>query len=645
MRHVIWQGDSLFAGGTILSNGYWGKILRVNLTDGTITTETPPEQFYRAYFGGRGLIAHYLLKEVPPGTDPLGPDNKFIVAPGVITGVPYAGSGRNSYGALSPLTGTYGEGEGGGFFGVELKRAGVDAIIFEGASGKPVYLWVHDGEAELRDASHLWGKTTGEVEDLVQEELGDKRVRVAQCGVAGENMSRLAAVCNDLTHYAGRAGLGAVMGSKKLKAVVARGTMNVPVADAGKVRELARWMVEHWHESSQGLHDHGTANGLVSLHTSGGLPTRNFQQGHFEGAEKISGQTMTEKILVERDTCFACPIRCKRVVKTGPPHNVDPKYGGPEYETLGSLGSVCGIDDLEAIAKGNELCNAYGLDTIGVGVTIAFAMECYENGLLTKEDTDGLELRFGNAAAMLELLEKITRRQGIGDLLAEGSYRAAQKIGKGAEQYAIHVKKQEVPMHEPRLKHALGVGYSLSPTGADHCHNIHDTGYTKSVGSAAGWGVLEPMPADYLGPEKVRLLMYNTIIKSANNCLVICQFVPWRLEHLAGLVEGITGWNHTHFELMKVGERAINLTRIFNLRHGFGADEDNLTERFFKPFKDGPLAGVGVDRDAWKKAKVTYYRMMGWTDDGVPTPEKLYELGIGWAIDYLPKDARREAGA
>jgi aldehyde:ferredoxin oxidoreductase len=321
---------------------------------------------------------------------------------------------------------------------------------------------------------------------------------------------------------------------------------------------------------------------------------------------------------------------------------VDPRYGGPEYETLGSLGSLCGVDDLEAIAKGNELCNAYGLDTIGTGVTVAFAMECYERGLLTRRDADGIDLRFGNAEAMVQMVEKIARRQGLGDVLAEGSYRAAQKIGRGAEEYAIHVKGQEVPMHEPRLKHALGVGYGLSPTGADHCHNIHDTAYEKRVGSAAGWGVLEPLPNSYLGPEKVRLLKYNTLHKGALNCMVICQFLPWELRQLSGLVHAVTGWNHTHYELMKLGERTLNLTRIFNLRRGFKGDDDKLTPRFFEKFKDGPLTGVGVDQEAWDKAKITYYRMMGWTDEGVPTPEKLYELGIGWAADYLPEGARKE---
>lgn len=622
-----------------MANGYWGKILRVNLTEGTIKVETPPDNWYRTYWGGRAMIAYFLLREVGPDVDPLGPDNKFILAPGVLTGTPFAGSGRNSFGAVSPLTGAYGEGEAGGFFGAEFKRAGFDAAIFEGVSAKPVYLYVKDGEAELRDAGHIWGKTTGEVEDILQEELGDKRIRVAQCGLAGENKVLLSAVCNDLSHYAGRAGLGAVMGSKNLKAVVARGTQQVPIAHPDKLRELARWMADNYSKDAQELQDDGTARVLMPLHTSGGLPTRNFLQGHFEGAEKISGPTMTRTILIDRDTCYACPIRCKRVVKTGPPHNVDPRYGGPEYETLGSLGSVCGIDDLDAIAKGNEICNAYGLDTIGVGVTIAFAMECFENGVLTLDDTDGIELRFGNAAAMLQMLDKVVRREGFGDVLAEGTKRAAERIGRGAEQYAIHVKGQEVPMHEPRLKHGLGVGYALSPTGADHCHNMHDTAFEKSTGTANNWGILEPMPADHLGPDKVRMLKMQNALRSANNCMLVCQFVPWSPRQLDELVHAVTGWETTQVELIGVGNRAINLTRLLNLRRGFTVKDDKLTERFFKPFQNGPLAGVAVDREAHQKALITYYRMMGWRDDGVPTPEALWELGIGWAVDYLPAAA------
>jgi len=617
--------------------GYNGKILRVNLSNRTITAETPDENFYRTYMGGEGVIAYYLLKEVQPGTEPLSPDNKLIFAPGILTGVPLAGSGRNSVGAKSPLTGGFGSADGGGFFGAELKRAGWDGIIVEGKADRPVYLWINDDQVEIRDASHLWGKTTAPVQAVIREELGDPNIRVAQIGPAGEKLVRYACVINDLKHAAGRTGMGAVMGSKHLKAVAVRGHQPVELADPVKVQAMAKWLGENVERLAGGMRDLGTAAGLMALHHSGGLPTRNFREGAFEGAEKISGQTMRDTILVKRENCFACPVNCKRVVQVEEPYQVDPIYGGPEYETLGSFGSTCGVDDLKAIAKANELCNANSLDTISTGVTIAFAMECYERGILSQAETDGLELKFGNADAMLKLVEKIARREGFGDILAEGSMRAAAKIGRGAEKYAIHVKGQEVPMHEPRLKHGLGLGYTVSPTGADHVHNIHDTGYAKSVEGLKPFGILEPLPANDLSLDKVRMFLAEVHMSHFANCAVACIFVPWDNNQKVEIVRAVTGWNTSLWELAKVGERATTLARVFNLREGFTAEDDYLTERFLEPFADGPLAGVAVDREKLAAARSGYYTLMGWDAAGVPTAAKLHELGVGWAVKTLKK--------
>jgi aldehyde:ferredoxin oxidoreductase len=620
-------------------NGYAGKILRVNLTTGSVSEETPDEVFYRKYFGGTGFIAHYLLKEVPKGVDPLGPENKLIFALGPVTGNPVPGAGRNSVGAKSPLNGGIGFSEAGGFWGAELKHAGYDGIIIEGKSEKPVYLWIQDGKTEIRDASHLWGKTTGEVEDIIKEELGDKRVRVTQIGPAGEKMVRYACILNDLSHAYGRSGTGAVMGSKNLRAIAVRGTKVPEVADPEKVRNLARWFATENKANWQGLNDLGTAGGLVSLHAQSGLPTKNFQLGQFDGNEKISGQTMRDTILEGRGNCYACPIFCKRVVRTGAPYNVDPKYGGPEYETLGSFGSTCCVDDLAAVSKANEICNAYGLDTISAGVTIAFAMECYERGLLTKDDMDGIEAPFGSSEAMIALLEKICKREGIGDLLAEGSLRAAKKIGKGAEEYAMHVKGQEVPMHEPRLKMGLGVGYALSPTGADHCHNVHDTGYAVNASGAEAFGILGgPIPADDLGDRKIRLLLYGISQRHFGNCAGACSFVNWGDDRLIELIRAITGWNSNLVELIKVGERAETLARIFNIREGFTDKDDILPKRFYQAFVDGPLAGVAPTEEQVEYAKRTYYEMRGWDKDtGIPSQSKLKELDIEWAEEALRK--------
>jgi aldehyde:ferredoxin oxidoreductase len=622
-----------------MAGGFHNKILRVDLTSSQISVEEPGEVFFRTYFGGWALIAYYLLKEVEPGTDPLGPDNLLIFAPGVVTGAPCGGSGRHAVGAKSPLNGGFGEGDVGGFWGAELKRAGWDALIVTGQAESPVYLWIKDGQVEIRNAEHLWGKETAEVDHILQDELGDGRIRVTQCGLAGEKLVRIACVMNDISRAAGRTGLGAVMGSKKLKAVAVRGTGEVPIADRESVRQLARWLSDNFMDHVGGMHDHGTDNGLMDLNESGALPTRNFQEGSFEGAEKITGETMTNTILVGRDNCFACPVYCKRKVQVTGRYEVDPIYGGPEYETAGALGSCCGIDDLDAISLGNQLCNAYGLDTISAGTSIAWAMECFERGLLTTEDTGGLDLSFGNAEAMVTLVEQLARREGFGDLLAEGCLRAAQKIGRGTERYAMVAKGQEMPMHEPRVRFAQDLGYATSPTGADHMHNIWDGAYEsegRSMRDIRRLGVLETMPADSLGPDKVRLTKYVIDWKVFWNCVGLCMFMPYGKERIRDLVRGVTGWNSTLFELMKVGERAMAMSRAFNYRQGLTAADDVPHWRFSTPFESGPLKGVAVPADEIARALELYYQVQGWDDEtGAPTAGKLYELGLDWLADLL----------
>ncbi len=405
--------------------GVNGKILRVNLTDRTIKVEEPEEKFYRKHLGGRGLISYYLLKELEPGIDPLSPENLLIFAVGPLTGGPFAGAGRSSVGAKSPLTGGYGDSEGGGFWPAEFASAGYDALLVEGAADEPVYIWIDDGEVEIRSAENIWGKKLGEAERLIKQELGEKNLRVSQIGPAGENQVRYACIINDLAHAHGRTGMGAVMGSKNLRAVAVKGGEGPEIADRDKVMEQARWMAQNGRDEAYGLYDTGTAGITLSLSESGGLPTRNFQQGQFENAEKISGQKLRDTILKDRETCHACPINCKRVVETD---DIDPQYGGPEYETIGSLGSNCGIDDLEAISKGHELCNSYGLDTISTGMNISFAMECFENGVINEEDTGGLQLNFGNAEAMLTLIEQIAKGKGFGKKLVKGVRHAAEKF-------------------------------------------------------------------------------------------------------------------------------------------------------------------------------------------------------------------------
>jgi aldehyde:ferredoxin oxidoreductase len=509
--------------------GFHGRILRVNLTDGQITVETPDEVFYRRYLGGAGFVAYYLLREVPPGTGPLDPGNRLVFASGPLTGAPLAGSGRNAIGARSPLTGALGEADVGGFWGAELKAAGFDALVVHGRAASPVYLWVHDGHAELRDAAHLWGLENKEAHTAIRDEVGEARARIALCGPAGEKQVRYAAIVADLKHAAGRAGLGAVMGAKQLKAVALRGRQRPPLAAPDAVATLARWLRDNYRQEMGQFPDLGTGISVIPYNAMGALPVHNFRDGHLDGAEAIGREGLAEHVVVRMESCYACAVGCKKVVDLQEPYRVDPAYGGPEYETAAAIGSNCGVADVYAVSKASERCNALGLDTISTGATIAFAMECFERGLLTEEDTGGLALRFGDAGMMLHLIDLIAARQGIGDLLAEGTRRAAARIGRGADQFAVHVKGQELPYHDPRIQHGLGLGYAVSYTGADHCHSAFDRGYEQeaTMGGVRNLGVLETMPATWLGPKKIRAVLYGALRAHLDNCLGLCNFLPY----------------------------------------------------------------------------------------------------------------------
>jgi len=619
-----------------LPYGYLGRILRVNLSKDKLSIEYPDEIFYRRYLGGEGFVAYYLLKELKPGIDPLGPENKLIFAAGPVTGVPIAGNSRNSIGAKSPLTGGFGESEVGGYWGAELKHAGFDAVIIEGKASSPVYLWIHDGEAEIRDASHIWGLETGDAQRVIREELNDNLVRVALIGPGGENLVRYACVMVDLKDAAGRTGMGAVMGSKNLKAVAVRGSGRIEVSDKRILTELSKHLIQKVEDMR--LHEYGTGSLFEEYAASGNLPIQNFRDGEFQNAAALSAKNVKATVRVGMEGCYACPIRCKKIVKIDEPFTVDPAYGGPEYEALASLGSNCGVDDLKAVCKANEICNRFSIDVISAGVSIAFAMECYENGLISDKETGGLKLKFGNAEALVRMVEMIGRREGLGDLLAEGVKRASEKIGKDSERFAMHVKGQEIPMHEPRFKKALGVGYAVSPTGADHMHNIHDTSLTsdsQEMSVFAELGILEPIPLEKLCPGKIRALIYAVDWRVLDNCLLLCSFVPWDYVQKTSIVRAVTGWNTTAWELMKTGERITTMARVFNIREGFGRKDDWLPERFFNPRVSGVLSDVAIDPEEFREAINTYYKMMGWDENGVPTREKLEELDIGWVASLL----------
>lgn len=619
--------------------GIAGKVLMVDLTKNKIKVIEEKDVIYRKYMGGVGLALYYLMKEIKPDADPLSPENVMVIAPGLLTGSPAPAVPRYTICAKSPLTGGLGKSEAGGFWGPELKRAGYDALVIKGKADHPVYLKIVDDQIEIVDASHLWGKTTAEAERLLKQEV--PRSRVLQIGPAGENLVLYANICNNLAHFNGRNGLGAVMGSKNLKAVVVRGTGRIDYYDKERLINTTKWVAENYkeHPLARGLHEGGTAAGVAGVNAGGTLPTNNWNENYFATADKISGQIMNETILINRKGCYSCPIRCKRVVELEEERfSVNPELGGPEYETLVALGSNCGIDDLNLLAKANEMCNQYALDTISLGMTISFAMNCFEEGLLTLEDTDGLELRFGNKDILLRLIEMTAKRQGFGSLLAEGSARMAEKIGRESYKYLREVKKQEIPMHDPRVKTGLALQYALSPHGADHWVAQHDPFFTQpdSLGmeAIAPLGIYEPVPAVDLSSDKVRLFYYTHLLVAAYDCLGVCVFgyvarsmVP--LDMLVELVKGVTGWKTSLWELLKVGERISNMMRLFNVKQGFTKEDDRIPDLFFEDIKTGPLQGKNaLDKEEFDRAISSYYKMAGWTEEGVPANSKLKELGL-----------------
>jgi aldehyde:ferredoxin oxidoreductase len=616
-----------------LPGGYNGKVLRVDLTNGKTTTEQIDDPFCRKYLGGTGFIAYYLLHELKGGIDPLGIKNKLVFAMGPLTGLTLGGCARHAVGAKSPLTGGIAKSEVGEYWGAQFKRAGFDVLIIEGKAENPVYLWIHNGDVEIKDAGHLWGKNTKDTQESIRSELGDSKVRLAMIGPGGENLVKYACLMHGPFDAAGRGGMGAVMGSKNLKAVAVRGNKMPPINNSDGVKKLVNWLKENM-DLVKAFSDFGTGLVMPAFEKLGNLPIKNFRDGVFPSVDKISAGTLKNTIGRGMEGCFACPVRCKKVVECKEPYEVDRAYGGPEYETLGAFGSACGVDDLKAIAKGSELCNAYSLDTISMGMSIAFAMECFENGLLTTKDTGGIELNFGNADAMLKVIELVARREGIGDLLAEGSAKAAEKIGKGADKFAMQVKKLEIPMHEPRLNSSLGLGYMVNPHGADHMDNMIDiffSGFAEqpnvTIPDAIPLG-FESAPFEGIDPRKVALFKVFQSKRLIYDSLVVCHFLPFSYSQIADLTAAVTGWDTSVMEQLRVAERILTMCRLFNVREGFTSADDTLPARFFEPTRGGALSDKSLDFEEMEKAKRYYYHLMGWGEDGVPLKEKLAEFGI-----------------
>lgn len=601
-------------------NGYGGSILRVDLTNGTWKKEPTPPELARDWLGGRGFGAYLLYKEVPKGADPLGPENKLFISTGLFSGMLVPGGGKCDWTTKSPLTGGYADASMGGHFTAEMKYAGLDTIILEGISPKPVYLFIDDDKIEIRDASDLWGKGTFEVEKGFKEKFGEA-FQIAVIGPGGENGVAFASINHDYGRQAGRGGVGTVMGVKKVKAIVLHGTKSVPVADVEKYRQAGMAIFKAC-KDSDGIKEwtrYGTTIVTSWCDEVGAFPTRNFSAGSFENGKTLYGPVMREKIVITDKGCFGCPCPC------GKYSNVK-KYGtyveGPEYETIGLLGANVGVSDIEDVAQANLLCDDLGIDTISAAGVIAWAMECYEKGILTKADADGLELNFGNAEAMFELIKKIAHREGLGALLADGVRKAAKKVGMGSEKFAIEVKGMEQSAYATHNATAMLLAYMTCDVGAHHNRSWAIT-YDLQVGR------------DKVVPEKVARIIWLQNFRPMFDVLGGCrlQWVELGIDRdlYVPALEGITGIHRTWEDLEKVGERIWNLTRLYWIREneGFGREWDLPASRFYE---EAPTSGATKDQitklEDVEKLLDMYYEQRGWSGNGLPTSEKLESLGL-----------------
>ena len=609
--------------------GYAGRILHVDLTTGKTRTEPLNEEYARKYIGGIGLGMRLWLDYSKAGVDPFSPENPLVLTTGPTSGTvwPTGGNGH-AFVAKSPQSYGIAEAKSHGSFGTELKRAGYDGVIFHGRAEKPVYVWIDDDSVQILDAAHLWGKSPAETEDTIKEELGDYYIRVAAIGPAGEKLVRIACIINEKSRAAGRCGLGAVMGSKNLKAIAVRGTKDVMVAKPDEFLEF----VKEFHERMKGpatkkYRTLGTPENVLVHNALHCMPTRNYNNAHFEGAEKVSGEYLNARYVAKIIGCSSCAMRCEHVcvVNEGPYKGAMARV---EYEPLWAMGPYCGIDRLDAIIKGSELCNYYGIDSISAGVIVGFAMDCFENGILTAKDMDGIEARFGNHEALVKLIEKIGKREGIGDILAEGVKFAAEKIGKGAEKLAQHIKGVEVTGYDLRCLKTAALGFAVSFRGADH--NRHGA-YAFDVKGKF----------NRLTYEKGRAKAVKDIedVYTIIDSLIICKFSRGtyykEFEDLAKLYTLVTGWETTPEEMRLKGERINNLARVINVREGLSRKDDTLPWKVMNlPIPDeGPSKGAYVSQQELDLMLDDYYEVRGWTRDGIPTPEKLKALGMD---DLIP---------
>ncbi len=620
-----------------MRNGLNGIILHVNLTTGKIEPKSYPEEFYRNYLGGGSFGTYFLLKNTEPDTDPLSPENILTIAPGPATGAAVSGVSRCSITALSPETYAVGDTQAGGSFGPFLKRAGFDAVVITGKASVLSYLYIHDDTAEIIKDPELAGTTVLECYDKLTAAYPGTRLGIVQCGPAGERQVRFASLSSDLHNMFGRTGMGAVFGSKNLRAVVASPTSKIEFADQDTLKKLAkkgvyRVLEEHVGETLRELGTPGIVSGNA---LKGNLSTHNYSSGFHEEYMKLDGSSYEKEIGSKGTTCFGCVIGCRKTVKTEEPYNVTDRLGGPEFETLGVLGSNLDIFDPAAVAKANELCNNFGIDTITMGGIASFLCEGLEKGAIKPEQIGIDDFGFGQPEPLFQLIKLTADRIGFGDVAAGGFYSIIDYLGEETAQYAVQVKNHGFAVHMPQVKQSMALIYAVSPIGADHMSCEHDWIANDTSEAARGLGLNKPCGSDSYGVEKVRAVTYSQLLYGLMDSLNLCMFVwgpgsVYSYTDLEELIRAATGWEVTLWELMKAGERRINMMRMLNLRRGFTAKDDVLPKKVFQPLKGGPSDGQAVDRHGFDEMITTYYDIMGWDSDGVPTPGKLKDLDLSW---------------
>lgn len=620
--------------------GYAGRILLVDLSHGTIERRPLDPTLAARFIGSRGLNGWFLHQFATRGAEALGPENPLIFGLGPLTGTGFPTSARYTVTARSPLTNLFGDSNSGGYFGPELKAAGWDHVIIQGQAERPVVLWIEDDQVELRDGRALWGQDTWETTAALEEMAADPRLRVACIGQAGERMVRYAAIINERNRAAGRTGMGAVMGAKRLKAIAVRGSARPKLADPAAFRRTAQELTKRIQADPgfEARSQFGTASLMKLLSGHGTDSTRNHQSGFFEGNRAIGPEALADGYWLQRVGCYACPIRCSHTYRVNAGLYSGTGGEGPEYETLNALGSKLGIDNLPSILHANTLANQYGLDTMSLGTTLAWAMECYEKGLLTSGRTDGLDLSWGNHQSMVALIHKIARREGFGDLLAEGSLRAAQALGPDALQYAMQVKGMELPASDPRGSPAAALSYAVSSRGADHLRAGFVKVEKKWKAADAERFAGTPDAIDPATPDgKAALVAWEedlcAIADSVGACLFICSsLMAVTMADFARALSQATGWQVDERSLWRAGERITTLERIFNLNHGLKRADDTLPDRFHQE----PLASTETDERLVQKLEWMvrdYYALRGWDERGVPTPETLEHLELA---DLVP---------